>query len=881
MKKYLKITLCSIAIVLCGADIKAQTLEEICEDGKGISTNPDNPVNLEATTETWRLNDFDWKIQNPTNPQNNENYFYHYDENTPNQTVINPFSGPSTSGVDYYGYITAGDASDYHPEDGWELMKVDFGKAPDGMLTGVYPALPHMMLYNKYTGTLRFFGVLRNPSPIFSVVEVKMIIPKYSPGASEDNNSLYQEKLNATNMLSIQGESIQPLDQPTSENTLSVFVNYTNNNQTFFWFDVPLAYDPCVCQFKSQFDIEFVYVKEADITLSGDITGKIETSEDLNDPTKNKAVKTFTTVLAAGISTVVAIKTGGAVINVKAYKDLVDLMASNTSNTNIKASLETLSTAIGCGGQQLVDIMAGNYGKWEGNFGSLSEKDQIKRVVNAKKIVESSTKFFSSVEKGCGDGKSTSKTVITGRVEASGSVITRTIIQGDKIHMGVPGSKWDIELTERSSTLTQDYNKLVPAYPMYNERVGTFALLNTPELFVRRFSNSCTDANDDFNIHMNRSTWSMRLNSNINYTFNPLLNLDPDKTTILTRFVISSDAEQFQSGDTINGRSMCTISSNFKSNTINVERLLNSEYRMITPFIPIDYIRYMPMRFAWMKSQITTNTSLPFPEELNSFTDFEDKMFIQFKIIAESNDLDKDGNKNTIFQVLTFPVKFNNISSDPNGSIVTGNYVQDVKDFDTDEVFTSNTDLFFEGPVFISADLSTSNGAKLRIYSLNGFILEPGAELSPQIELIVGSHLPRIEQPEATYSQLDAFCNNAESSYRAKEFSTTAYREMVEETDRYNEELMLKELEKEKAQKLNLSLYPNPTDGVYTVDFDYALQNILVTVLDIYGKVVYTQNFAGENARVTLDATQLEAGVYFIDVRDANGKIGRQRLVKY
>lgn len=58
MKKYLKITLCSIAIVLCGADIKAQTLEEICEDGKGISTDPNNLQNPACPD---LKNDFEWR----------------------------------------------------------------------------------------------------------------------------------------------------------------------------------------------------------------------------------------------------------------------------------------------------------------------------------------------------------------------------------------------------------------------------------------------------------------------------------------------------------------------------------------------------------------------------------------------------------------------------------------------------------------------------------------------------------------------------------------------------------------------------------------------------------------------------------------------------
>lgn len=63
MKNTYRILLSFTVILLFSNLVVAQTIDDICEDGKGISTDPDNPVNLEATTETGRLNNFDW----PTN----------------------------------------------------------------------------------------------------------------------------------------------------------------------------------------------------------------------------------------------------------------------------------------------------------------------------------------------------------------------------------------------------------------------------------------------------------------------------------------------------------------------------------------------------------------------------------------------------------------------------------------------------------------------------------------------------------------------------------------------------------------------------------------------------------------------------------------------
>jgi len=56
--------------------------------------------------------------------------------------------------------------------------------------------------------------------------------------------------------------------------------------------------------------------------------------------------------------------------------------------------------------------------------------------------------------------------------------------------------------------------------------------------------------------------------------------------------------------------------------------------------------------------------------------------------------------------------------------------------------------------------VSTANGAKIKIYSMKGFELEPSAEISPDIELIVGLPLDKVPQPPQTYLQVSNFCGN-------------------------------------------------------------------------------------------------------------------------
>jgi len=395
------------------------------------------------------------------------------------------------------------------------------------------------------------------------------------------------------------------------------------------------------------------------------------------------------------------------------------------------------------------------------------------------------------------------------------------------------------------------------------------------------------------NLHMHsRTAWSMKLTSDLEYSFNPVLNLNSDKTLILARIVVNKNAVNLTSNhqgtfSVANGE---CLPINQKSNPLNMEYLPNSEYKIVTPYMPIDYVKSMPMRFSWKRYSVFPDLGFFDPETEENFIEtrwndimtnqsFEGSVFVQFTIVAESNSVGADNDNNLLYQVLTFPVQLNNVTSDPNGAVVNGNYVQSTKNFNTDETFTTNTDLFFVGPVFISAKLSTSAGAKLRIYSLNGFEIEPGADISPEVELIPGPHLTKDEQLEATYTEVSSFCST--NDYKAKEFSTAARRGISDDADRYNEQIRLDELEKKRAKMLNLNLYPNPTRGEFTLAFDYALSDVSVSVLDINGKEILTQNFSGEQSKVKLDASQLEAGIYFIDVRTLNGKIGREKLIKY
>jgi hypothetical protein len=225
-----------------------------CENGNGVSTNIANPTNPNCSS---MRNNFDWRVQRTDFLP--EDYIV-YGPGTIYKEIQNPFTGPT--GAPHAGTVTNQRASNYQPEDGWELLKVEFGIKgnvninndpnflPNLPTNYTKPKLPYMILYNKYSGTMRFFGSLLDANSDYETLEIILTIPskdaKYQPNNSNNDPIDYNENLKSTNLLSIQGDAVQPLDQETDENVIVVFAKATNNPSQFFWFDIPVAYDPCV-----------------------------------------------------------------------------------------------------------------------------------------------------------------------------------------------------------------------------------------------------------------------------------------------------------------------------------------------------------------------------------------------------------------------------------------------------------------------------------------------------------------------------------------------------------------------------------------------------------------------------------------------------------
>lgn len=880
--------------------------EQACQNGNGINTDPKNLINNDCPN---LKNDFEWKVKHsPGSPVPNE-FYIAYDENGVVKGLRNPFNDPNNSD---YRYLAANHNSNYHPEDGWEMLKVDFG-ALSNIKTGYSVAtkdqpgintasggkkLPYMILYNKYTGTFRFFGALLGQNQDYSTIKIELRIPKLSPELDANKLSTYQGDLKATNLLSIQGESIQPLDQETEENVMIVFATATNNESKFFWFDIPVAFDPCLCNMRSQLDITFSFVKTADIILN-EVKEAIKTEK--RPDNSDFGVKLISRVIAAGVATATAISTGGTVVNVQAYADLINLIKTNPIaplSQKDKDNLTLLENYIDCGSK---------FGKViQNNYQKTNSKDSIEKGKAALEIIEGHTTFLSSLSNNCGTVEN-GATAITGAMQFSGTFTETSKIGNTEIKLALPGSNWSDTKMQINSYL--DVNgKTVPAYPSYNERLGVFAMLETPSVdMVTATDEKCYESGI---VSYDKMLVSLKLKDNFVYAFNPLVNVDEDKTFISCRYIgIDPKDLNLKFVDQSNlyverVASTCYGKKEIDGLTpLNTSINYNFKNQLYSPFVPISQFKDLKVVFYLDHKNPSntdgTNNRHIDPSLINKF------VFVQFKISMTSKDIGKDGKNISTVYYLTYPIKLNHQflraprvihndfpitnptdfhDCDQYIKYMLGNYIpslrgnfqdnivniiQENKDFNTDVNFQNTEDFIYDGFVTISAKLSTASGKKVKIYSTIGFELEPGAEISPDIELIVGLPLQKVPQPPQTYSQVSAFCSS--NKYKAQIFAQDAVKREKETYEAQN--ILQRENQDNPFNSVALKIAPNPNTGKFNVSvFNYNEQNYSITLMDVTGKVLLNNQYDGKQNTQLIETNGLAPGIYFVKISCGNSQ---------
>lgn len=245
MKKY---------IIMISAFIAINAFSQTnCQNN--VSTDPDAPTNdaLPSGPDSDQyLNGFNWIDTNAAG--------IHLDYETINMNFAGvPFSEMNNimvTGLEDYNYIA--DSPLHLGSNGWELLLVNLGYYPDyttELESSANDALPYIVLYNRYSGTVRVFvnfGLDHTVGEGPNAMEVELKFP-------------YEDEMNGAFRL-YQGHD-QALDQASKVVVMTSVAIAPAVSSQWASTDFKIAYDPCTCYYPSDMRLNFTQIKESTLKL--------------------------------------------------------------------------------------------------------------------------------------------------------------------------------------------------------------------------------------------------------------------------------------------------------------------------------------------------------------------------------------------------------------------------------------------------------------------------------------------------------------------------------------------------------------------------------------------------------------------------------------
>jgi hypothetical protein len=447
MNKYI---LFSIFLILT----KFETLGQCA---KGISTNPDNPVNTERPDK--RNTFFDWRL---STFNVNSQYIL-------SSQISSPFNQSDNVRVNHFL-----NNQDRLPQDGWELIKYDFGFNENGTPKTTPVGYIYLVLYNKFTGVLRIFVAGDRPQAFNGAsMQIKFISGKMTNALSNPSK-------------------IYALDQFENTPSISAVADYNNNNAKWFYADFQIGYDPCTCIYESSLVIQIRLINKSIIQLSGALDGKLTNIDNGSGSVSDKGFSFNPSNLAN--------------IAAKAQKSYDDF--ANFTNDQLRALKVEGKTDIQLTIEQL--------------FKKKSLTD-FQQEIKKSSFLQSGLKSLpyigaavSLVDFFVGGGKEGPQEVkimpmaLNASIDLKGT-LEATYLYGD-ITFYTPGSK-------------NAETKNPTDYPYYNEVLGTFNLLKTPKINYSVF----------YSYPITITSASMP--EDIEYVVNPAAGFDPLKTEIMGNII--------------------------------------------------------------------------------------------------------------------------------------------------------------------------------------------------------------------------------------------------------------------------------------------------------------------------------------------------------
>ena len=81
------------------------------------------------------------------------------------------------------------------------------------------------------------------------------------------------------------------------------------------------------------------------------------------------------------------------------------------------------------------------------------------------------------------------------------------------------------------------------------------------------------------------------------------------------------------------------------------------------------------------------------------------------------------------------------------------------------------------------------------------------------------------------------------------------------------------------ALESQINVYPNPSNGKFNIEVPQSFNIALLSVCDLMGKEIYSQNFSGQNSKYLLDLNGLSKGIYLLKIESKDQTVSKKLLI--
>jgi hypothetical protein len=605
-----------------------------------------------------------------------------------------------------------------------------------------------------------------------------------------------------------------------SISSVTRFINGINN---WFYADFSLSYDPCSYYFDSSLRIEAELLSNADIFLSGKLSGEIASINN-NNSGNGVSHDGFASRLTTSAKTAqkayknvqgwVSDQVKQSLVNAPGASQSLQINFSDVYSTSVNVIQNHIVNDLAT--PEAISYIQNTHAENTQNIGFLqnllNSSTFLKSGLKAVPFVGAALQFVNAFVSGGRKGSSTQTVqvmpmAINADLELGGTLSISKLYKG--ISFVTPGSL--------NSACSPD-----GFYPYYNEVLGVLNLLRTPEIRFRH-QYFLTEDIDEFGPYFReRSYWQVQL-TNLQYVLNPAARLRSDNIEIL--------------------------------GSLQFKYTANGEVAYATSFVPIQTLLNAQVEFG---TDVEQGPFSSFNEILGCFHDFPP--IVELKLIFNLTRLDTDYATQNVLWVGTFPT-----------NVINTPFFQfsNTKICDVPKRVTIANNTFVPSNTTIRAWEKINIGNNVQFGSG-----QPITIIAPEI------HAPA-SLPSNVVLQFDYPGNG--SLYHAPITNQTSIMNFCNSAS-YNptlRALLRTESENHESPKVRtesieyFNIFPNPVTDQSTVSFKLIEPGLVSFILyDMAGRIfqqIAEQNYEAGHHEVAMPLGSLPNGMYLLKLQGGNG----------